>query len=163
MLRLSYSYPNNNVEFISNIIKYIDSIYNNYYWYITDLNIIANDREDYLNNKPVFSERVFNFQKQVEDEKGVYIKTDRLLEILFESRAIMMGVLICFNDDVPKTKKYIPSVEDDINRVITTNAMLEIRILDGDLVFIISNDSNVLNSIKEQFNEYLCETEYKTF
>ena len=153
MLKLKYKYPNNNAEFISDIVKYIDSLYSNYYWYITDLNIIANDREDYLNNKPMFSERVFNFQKQVDDENGVYIKTDKLLEILFESRAIMRGVLSCFNDDIPKIKRYIPLVEEDISREITTNAMLEIRILDGDLIFIISNNSNILNSIKKQFNE----------
>lgn len=60
MLRLNYKYPNNNVEFISDIIKYSDSLYSNYYWYITDLDIIANDR------------------------------------------AVMRGVLSCFNDDVPK-------------------------------------------------------------
>lgn len=114
MLRLNYNYPNNNAEFISDIIKYIESLYSNYYMYITDLEIIVNDREDYLYNKPMFSERVFNFQKQVDDENGVYIKTDKLLEILFESRAIMRGVFSCFNDDVPKIKKYIPLGENDI-------------------------------------------------
>lgn len=32
--------------------------------------------------------------------------------------------------------------------------MLEMRILDGDLISIFSDNSNVLNSIKEQFYEY---------
>jgi hypothetical protein len=51
MLRLKYTYSNENSEFISEIIKSVDESNNNYGWVITDLDIIANDREDYLINK----------------------------------------------------------------------------------------------------------------
>ncbi|MGN0582086.1 MAG: hypothetical protein ACI4KB_05230 [Oscillospiraceae bacterium] len=157
MLKIHSCDPNNNAELISDIIKCIDCKFNDYYWHISDLEIIANDREDYIYNKPLFSERVLSFQKQVDDEHGVYIKKNLLLKILFESRTIYRGVFSCFNNGTGKLASYSSSVENTSGQEMPTDVVFEMRILDGDLIFIKSKNSDVLNFIKENFSEYIQE------
>lgn len=154
MLEFIYKDSNNNSEFINEIIEYIDNIIGNIYWIISDLDIIANDREDFITNKPMFSEKVFNFENVVERERGVYINTKELSEIIFESRTIRKAALACYKNDIPKLREYIPLVESNLEKIKSTHAILEIRILDGDLIFIIGNEGINLESIKSKFKSY---------
>lgn len=154
MLEFIYKDSNNNSEFINEIIECIDEMIGNIYWIIYDLDIIANDREDFITNKPIFSEKVFNFENLVEREHGVYINTKELSEIIFESRTIRKAALACYKNDIPKIREYIPLVEGNLDNIKSTHAILEIRILDGDLIYIIGNESLNLEFIKSKFKVY---------
>lgn len=149
MIRLNYTYPNENAEFVSKIIKCVYEFNDQYGWHITDLDIIANDREDYLNNKPMFSERVFDFQKQVDYNNKVYIDTEELLEILFESRTVFRGVFIYEKRTYCLEKSQL-SVDNDTS----ARSMFEMKILDGDLISIYSDDNKLLSVIDQKFNIY---------
>lgn len=155
VIELLYKDSNNNSEFINNILTYIDNEFGDIYWVVSDLDIIANDREDFISNKPMFSERVHGFETMVEKEHGLYINTDELSKIIFESRTIRKMAIACFKNNVPKARQYIPFVESDINKVKSTQAIVEIRILDGDLIFLVGNNGVNLDFIKENFREYL--------
>lgn len=149
MIRLNYTYPNENAEFVSEIVKCVYEFNNQYGWHITDLDIIANDREDYLCNKPMFSERVFDFQKQVDYNHKVYINTAELIEILFESRTVFRGVFIYEKRNYCLEKSQF-SVDDDLS----AKSMFEMKILDGDLISIYSDDSKLLSIIEGKFKIY---------
>lgn len=155
MVEFVYKDSNNNSEFINEIVDYIYHMLGDIYWSVSDLDIIANDNEELYSNKPMFSERVVNFEAIVRKEHGLYITTEELSEIIFESRTIRKMALACFKNTIPKLRQYIPLVESDINNIKCTQAILEIRILDGDLIFLIGNDGINLDGIKGKFEEFL--------
>lgn len=155
VVELLYKDSNNNSEFINNILTYIDNKFEDIYWVVSDLDIIANDREDFISNKSLFSDKVYNFELMVEKERGVYISTDELSSIICESRTIRKMALACFKNNVAKSRQYIPLVESDMNKIKFTQAMLEMRVLDGDLIFLIGNNGINLDFIKENFIEHL--------
>lgn len=115
----------------------------------------TNDREDYLYNKPMFSERVFNLQNQVESNYGVYIKTDELLGILFESRTVYRGDFSYIKVFSGIEEFKLSRENDTHNSGEATNIMLKIHILDGDIISIVSGNNTILNFIKEQYAKYI--------
>lgn len=155
LIELYYEYSDFNSDFIGEIIRYIDNFISDIYWVVSDIDIIENDRDDYVNNKPLFSENVVKFQEKVEREFGVYVSTEEFLDILFNSRTIYRGAIACFKNNIPKLRQYIPFTEGNIDKIKSTHALLEIRIIDGDLIFLIGNEGENLDFVKEKFNKYL--------
>lgn len=98
--------------------------------------------------------KYLTFENVVEREHGVYINTKKLSEIIFETRTIRKAALACYKNDIPKLREYIPLVESNLDKIKGTHAILEIRILDGDLIFIIGNEGINLESIKSKFKAY---------
>lgn len=155
MIELHYEYSDFNSDFIGEIIRYIDNCITDIYWVVSDLDIIVNDREDYINNKTLFSEKVLMFQEKVDREFGVYVSTEKFLDILFNSRTVYRGAIACFKNNIPKLRQYIPFTEGNIDKIKSSHALLEIRVIDGDLIFLIGNDGVNLDFVKEKFNKYL--------
>ncbi|WP_322906644.1 hypothetical protein [Paenibacillus campi] len=157
MLKLQYSDANNNSEFIINLLEVINKKWSDIYWGAGDIEIIPKYNDDYPGtgkNKSI--EVAFNFGNKVEREKIAYLTFSQFMEVLEDTQTIRNAVLNCFPDDVPFDYNFRPRVAaSELNKIQHELAQLEIRILDGDLFFILSKDREVILLIEEQTQEFI--------
>ncbi|WP_110930198.1 hypothetical protein [Paenibacillus bouchesdurhonensis] len=157
MLKLRYSDANNNSNFIINLLEVINKKWSNIYWAVGDIEIIPKYNGDYPGtgqNKSI--EVAFNFGNKVEREKIAYLKLSQFMEVLEDTQTIRNAVLICFPNDVPFDYNLRPRVEaNKLNKIQHELAQLEIRILDGDLFYILSKEREITLLLEEQLQEFI--------
>ncbi|MBP1903415.1 hypothetical protein J2Z32_000027 [Paenibacillus turicensis] len=157
MLKLKYIDANNNRDFIINLLEVINKKWSYIYWGIGDVELIPKYHGDYPGTgQKSFNEVAFNFEKKVERERISYLTLSELLEVLEDTQTIRNAVLICFPNEVPFDYNLRPRVEvKELNKIQHELAQLEIRILDGDLFFILSREREIALLVKEQMHEFV--------
>lgn len=81
----------------------------------------------------------YDFMKKIERDKVVVINFDELYDIFEDAQTICNGVFICLdNQDEINMDTYRPRVEGiNTNQFYDKRAKCEIKILDGDLIYIL--------------------------
>lgn len=157
MLKIQYREANNNSNFIIKLLGKIDEIIKGECWGISDLDIVPNSVVDYSSlERGGNSERVQQFELKVSEEGIVFLTLKELNEILFCAETIRWGVLLCYKKNIRREKIIYPLVEvQECNKLQDPHAIFEMRMLDGDLFFLLSNEEKILNMIESNFREYV--------
>ncbi|UTR15004.1 hypothetical protein MM221_21155 [Salipaludibacillus sp. LMS25] len=157
MIKFQYSDGNNNSDFIKGLISNISTEQNNIYWAIGDLDIIPRYSGDYPgsgNHKK--QEIAWEFGEKVESEKVVFLEGATLYEVLDDTQTIRRGVFVCFFNNYSNDYNFRPKVEvTEVNTIQHSLSYLEIRILDGDMVFILTEDSKMISILENEYLEFL--------
>lgn len=135
--------PNDNVDFFCKIIESLNANLSDYKWVISDLDLVPLFCGDFSGIGGEESESVaYNFLKRAEQEKVVIINVDEMYIILEDTQVIRNGVFICLNkQDSIDIHTYRPKVESNSpEKMYDNRAKCEIRILDGELFFILEKD-----------------------
>ncbi|MDA1476285.1 hypothetical protein [Bacillus changyiensis] len=148
---------NNNSDFIKKLFNIISIELNNIYWCVGDLEIIPRYLGDYPGSGPHnYEEIAWKFGEKVEREKVVFLEEKDLYDVLNDTQSVRRGVFVCFFNNYPYDYNFHPIVEvTDVKNMQHSLAYLEIRILDDDLFFILTKDSNIISKLKYEFPEYL--------
>lgn len=131
---------NDNSSFLSDVINSMNIDQSKYKWIITDLDLVPIFDGDYSGIGRKASENVaYKFCKKIEQEKIAILNYCELLAVLKETRTIINGVFICLEkQNFVNFNTYRPKVESDVpQRMYDSRAKCEIRILDGELFFIL--------------------------
>lgn len=157
MIKLQYSDGNNNSDFITELINVISEEQNNIYWGVGDLDIIPRYSGDYPGSGAHKIEEIaWKFGEKVEREQIVFLERTNLFEVLDDTQTIRRGVFVCFFNNSPYDYNFCPKVEvTEVNNMQHSLSYLEIRVLDGDLFFILSKDSKIINKLKNEFPDFL--------
>ncbi|MGZ4164627.1 MAG: hypothetical protein ACXVPK_11365 [Tumebacillaceae bacterium] len=157
MLKLQFPNANDNGDIINEIINLIQAESQDIYWGVGDIEITPKFRGDYPgtgNHK--FEEIAFDFGEKVDTEKIVFITTSHLLKVLDDTQSIRRAVFICFSKKDPYDFNLRPMVETkEKNKLQHKSARLELRILDGDLFFILTDESRLTDLLIAKFREYV--------
>lgn len=157
MIKFKYSDGNNNSGFIKGIFNVISDGRNNIYWGVGDLDIIPRYLGDYPGSGTHNKEDIaWKFGEKVERENIVYLEGRNLYEVLDDTQTIRSGVFVCFFNNSPYDYNFRPKVEvQEVNAMQHSLSYLEIRILDGDLFFILSKDSKIISKLESELPEFL--------
>lgn len=157
MLKLGYSDSNENSEFTTRLIQVIDEEREDIYLGIGDIELIPRYRGDYPGaGQHEFIDRAYEFTKRVERERIVFMTPLEFTEVLYDSQTIRRAVIICFSNGVPYAYSLRPMVEvKDVNKIQHQLGQLEIRVLDGDLFYILSNDNGLIEILEKKMQEYV--------
>ncbi|MBT2288841.1 hypothetical protein J7E73_06745 [Paenibacillus albidus] len=157
MLKFQYSDANHNSSFITNLLDIIHEKWRNVYWGVSDIEIIPKYTGDYSGSGQHKSiEVAFNFGNKVEREKIAFLTLSQFMEVLEDTQTIRKAVLICFPNDVPFDYNLRPRVESkDTYKIQHESAQLEIRILDGDLFYIMSIESEITLLLEEKMQDFI--------
>lgn len=137
---LECSEPNDNISFLYDIINSLNIDKLKYKWVISDLDLVPIFHGDYSGIGGEERESVsYNFIKRIEKEKVIVLNSDELFTILKDTQTIRNGVFICLAKEYDiEADTYRPRVESNkSNQMYDERAKYEIRILDGDLFFIL--------------------------
>lgn len=119
-----------------------------YKWIISDLDLIPKFHGDYsgIGNEATLS-AAYIFLNKIEHEKIAVLSSDELFCVLEDAIAIDKGVFICLEKQYSINKDtYRPRIESDKpERMYDHRAEFEIKILDGDLFYIL--EKNVDSSV----------------
>lgn len=132
--------PNNNIPFFISILNSLNFDKNDYKWVVSDLELIPIFHGDYSGTGSNDTHSLsYCFVKRTEHSKIVIIDSFELFNVLKDTQSIRNGVFICienhFNIDI---NNYRPKVEcKNTNQPYDSRAKYEIRILDGDLFFVL--------------------------
>lgn len=136
--------PNDNSDFLLELINKTEYYKNNdYYWVITDLDLIPRFHGDYMGNGGAVSEEIaYSFLKNYENAGIAIMRYNELVNLLKDSQCIRNAVIICFNNQVfIDTNTFRPKVEsNNPNKLSHAEAEMEVRILDGDLFYVLRNE-----------------------
>ncbi|SHM65201.1 hypothetical protein [Gracilibacillus kekensis] len=157
MIKFQYSDGNNNSNFIKGLINVISKEQNNIYWGVGDLDIIPRFSGDYPGSGTHKNQEIaWNFGEKVESEKIVFLEGTTLCEVLDDTQTIRRGVFVCFFNNSPYDYNFRPKVEvKEVNTIQHSLSYLEIRILDGDMFFILTKDSKMNSKLENEFSEFL--------
>lgn len=126
--------PNNNVDFLCNIINRLDIDNSKYKWAISDLDLIPVFHGDYNGIGGEEKESMsYKFLQKIEREGVVVLDRYELYDILEDTQTIRNGVFICLQKQHSiDVNTYRPKVErDKAEELYDNRAECEIRILDG--------------------------------
>ncbi len=100
------------------------------------------------------TEVAWNLYKRVQKEKVEFLCKDMLTDVLNDTATIRNAVLLCFGNENERDYSIRARVEG-VNYDVIQNekAILEIRILDGDLFTILCRESNIERELALQFSE----------
>lgn len=136
--------PNDNSIFLIELIN--KTKYNkneDYYWVITDLDLIPRFHEDYMGSGGAVSKEIaYSFLKNFENSGIAIMSYNELVNLLNDAQCVRNAVIVCFSKTVSiDTKTFRPRVEsNDLDNLSHSDAKLEIRILDGDLFYVLRNE-----------------------
>ena len=132
--------PNDNIFFVSKLFNDLKLCKKGYKWVVSDLDLVPVEQGDYsgIGGKAKNS-TAYDFMKKMERDKVAVINLDELYDIFEDTQTIRNGVFICLNDkDEINMDTYRPRVEGkNTNQIYDERAKCEIRILDGDLIYIL--------------------------
>lgn len=135
-----YYEPNANIPFLLEIINGLNMDKMRYKWVISDLDLVPIFHGDYNgvggNEEDSLS---YRFIKRMELDKVVIMDSDELFEILKDTQTIRNGVFICLENSFSvDLDDYHPKVEcENTYKPYDSRAKCEIRILDGDLFYVL--------------------------
>lgn len=153
MIKLQIFDGNNNTDFIKELFNVIHKELQSIYWAVGDLEIIPKFSGDYPGSSPYKNKEIaWKFGEKIEREKIVYLEKESLIEILDDTQSIREGVFACFFNKYHYDYNFRPKVEvKEVDKMQHPLAYLEIRILDGDLFFILSNDNKLMSKLETEF------------
>lgn len=131
---------NDNIFFLYDLINDLKIDKSKYKWIISDLDLIPIFHGDISGVGGIEKKRIaYEFVKRIEQEKVIVLDSDELYKVLEDTQSIRNGVLIClekrYSIDVDT---YRPTVEsNNVEQIYDERAKCEIRILDGDLFFVL--------------------------
>lgn len=157
MIKFQIFDGNNNSNFIKQLFNVVYKELENIYWAVGDLDIIPKVPDDYPGSGPHENKEIaWKFGEKIEREKVAFLERESLVEILDDTQSIRNGVFICFLNKYPYDYNFCPRVENkEVNNMQHLLAHLEIRILDGDLFFILSKDKKLISKLKTEFPDVL--------
>ncbi|MDE7523220.1 hypothetical protein, partial [Ligilactobacillus salivarius] len=87
-IELEYKDGNNNAEFLDQVLKEIEKNNHNSYCYLSVIDAIPNDQEQFAEEKGMFSEEVLNLNKMVQNNHGIEITFEKLMHVLKKCRTV---------------------------------------------------------------------------
>lgn len=136
--------PNDNSDFLIDLISKTEYSKNEgYYWVITDLDLIPRFHEDYMGNGGAVSKEIlYSFLEDFKNAGIAIMSYNELVNLFKEAQCVRNAVIVCFSKTVNiDTKTFRPRVEtNNLNKLSHSNAIMEIRILDGDLFYVFKNN-----------------------
>lgn len=156
IIRLQFYEPNENSEFIKRIIELIYSKLDDVYWSVSDLDLVPKVSNEYSGTGESYATEVaWNLYKKIQRDKVEFLCKDMLADVLNDTATIRNAVLLCFSNEYERDYSIRARVEGVNHSVIQNEkAILEIRILDGDLFTILCRDSNIEKELALQFSEF---------
>ena len=137
---LEYNDSNHNSFYLIELLNSMTKIKENYYWVIADLDLIPIFHSDYsgIGNKEK-TRIVINLLKTIEKNKIAILEYKQLMQVLDDTLSIRNAVIICLEKSYEiDLDLFRPTVESENKRMYDSRAKYEIRILDGELFFIIT-------------------------
>lgn len=140
---ITFDNPNDNSEFLLELInktEYCNS--DDYYWVITDLDLIPRFHGDYMGNGGAVSEEIaYSFLQNYEKTGIAIMNYNNLVNLLKDSQCVRNVIILCFSKQVfIDTNTFRPKVESSNPDKLSHNEVkIEVRILDGDLFYILKN------------------------
>lgn len=140
MKTLECDNPNNNSFYLIKLINNLTELTENYYWIIADLDLIPIFKGDYSG---IGNERddgvAYTLLKTIEKSKVVSLDYDQLMQILYDTLTVRNVVLTCFEKSCNiDLNTFRPRVESASKKMYDSRAKYEIRILDGELFFVLT-------------------------
>lgn len=132
-----------NSLFLYGIISDMNLDETKYNWVISDLDLVPVFKGDYSGIGAEETQSIaYEFLKKIEREKISIINSRELYGILEDTETINNGVFICIEKKYSiNVNTYRPKVECEKNEeMYDTRAEYEIRILDGDLFFVLEKE-----------------------
>lgn len=155
MIKLKTYESNENCEFIKKIFEVIHCELVDIYWSVSDLDLVPNAVE-YGIGKNSRVEYAWNLYNQVIKEKIVFLNKKVLSNVMDDTLAIRNAVFLCYFNDVKRDYNFRARVEvSKIDVIQHRNALVEIRILDGDLFMILNRNDNLEKVLKREFYEFI--------
>ena len=137
---LEYNDSNHNSFYLIELLNSMTKIKENYYWVIADLDLIPIFHSDYsgIGNKEK-PRIVINLLKTIEKDKIAILEYKQLMQVLDDTLSIRNAVIICLEKSYEiDLDLFRPTVESENKKMYDSRAKYEIRILDGELFFIIT-------------------------
>lgn len=140
---ITFKNPNDNSDFLLELInrtEYCNS--DDYYWVITDLDLTPRFHGDYMGNGGAVSEETAYSFLQIYEKIGIaIINYNNLVNLLKDSQCIRSVIILCFSKQIfIDINTFRPKVESSNSNELSHNeAKIEVRILDGDLFYILKN------------------------
>jgi hypothetical protein len=136
--------PNDNSDFLIDLINKTEYSKNEgYCWVITDLDLIPRFHGDYMGNGGAVSKEIaYSFLEDFKNAGIAIMSYNELVNLFKEAQCVRNAVIVCFSKTVTiDTKTFRPRVEtNNLNKLSHSNAKIEIRILDGDLFYVLKNN-----------------------
>lgn len=151
MLKIKYDNPNENAHFISGILQSVsETVSNNVKWLISELELVPKYNGDYSptgkNQNPDYA---YHFTERIRNEHIVLCSGSELRLALEESTSVRWGVFLGFLDKTSTDVDFYPTVEvEEIELIQHPLALIEIRIIDGDIIEILSRDEEIISRIQ---------------
>lgn len=140
MKTLECDNPNNNSFYLIKLIDNLTELKENYYWIIADLDLIPIFKGDYSGIGNERDEGIAeNLLKTVEKSKAVRLDYEQLMQILYDTLTVRNAVLTCLEKSCKvDLNTFRPRVESESKKMYDSRAKYEIRILDGELFFVLT-------------------------
>ncbi len=138
---LKYDDANNNSEYLVNLIKSMTDLKTKCYWALSDLDFVPFFHGDY-SGIGIMEKKWPAYTALEEYEKNNVIILDykQLMQFLEDVQTLRNAVIICLEDNYKiDINNFHPKVESQNKDMYDNRAIYEIRILDGDLFYVISN------------------------
>ncbi len=136
--------PNENIEFLKNILGNLVEDASNLKWAISDMELIPVFHGDYSGVGAAQNEgKATLIQRELDQKTTIWVDTDQLNEILSDTQAIRDGVIICFEkSEEINDFSFCPMVHSEHpDHLYDKRAKFEIRVLEHSL-FIILRGNN---------------------
>lgn len=150
-LEIQYADSNHNIKFVQALFSTIHALHKESYWAVGNLDLVPKFHGDYHpTGKSTHPELSYHYYLRVQNEWVVFSTLDELQAVFLDTETVHWGAFLCFANDVAKDKEIHPFVEaKPVDNLQHPLALLEIRILDGDLFILLSKDRSLLDTVKE--------------
>lgn len=138
-LDFTYKDANYNAEFLIKILLILKDITKTEQFEIRLIEAVPNDQEEFMEEKGLFSQEVFDFNNLVRESHGIQVDFNKIVNILKQCRTVW---------------------EFSMSAVISDNEWIKVNLIEGDLFTIVHNEDNNIKSLLANFinnNEIIIE------
>ncbi|MBC1487051.1 hypothetical protein [Listeria seeligeri] len=138
-LDFTYKDANYNAEFLIKILLILKDITKTEQFEIRLIEAVPNDQEEFMEEKGLFSQEVFDFNNLVRESHGIQVDFNKIVSILKQCRTVW---------------------EFSMSAVISDNEWIKVNLIEGDLFTIVHNEDNNIKSLLANFinnNEIIIE------
>ncbi|MBF2481953.1 hypothetical protein IA817_11595 [Listeria seeligeri] len=138
-LDFTYKNANYNAEFLIKILTILKDITKTEQFEIRLIEAVPNDQEEFMEEKGLFSQEVFDFNNLVRESHGIQVDFNKIVNILKQCRTVW---------------------EFSMSAAISDNEWIKVNLIEGDLFTIVHNEDNNIKSLFANFinnNEIIIE------
>ncbi|MBM5693836.1 hypothetical protein [Listeria seeligeri] len=138
-LDFTYKDANYNAEFLIKILLILKDITKTEQFEIRLIEAVPNDQEEFMEEKGLFSQEVFDFNNLVRESHGIQVDFNKIVNILKQCRTVW---------------------ELSMSAAISDNEWIKVNLIEGDLFTIVHNEDNNIKSLLANFinnNEIIIE------